>query len=261
MRGTPLDTKDAKRLLQIVKTSGASAIVFAGGDPSLRDDIADLVPFAKENELGVEVQTNAHFQPPSFLNILPSVNLVGLSIDADGAELHDGFRGRIGNFSQVLKLLEFLAQKGVPVIVRSLISATNYQSIAKLAVRLMDYPNITRWSLLEFTPIGEGFQNQGRYVLDRKRYEDSVAFAMYLAGSDLKVDVYRNEDKLGTYALVTPDGQLYGTGTAVNGDYPKVGSMLREHLSDLADRLVFSPERHLRRYSNSPPVLDSDDSK
>ncbi|MFM8286656.1 MAG: hypothetical protein ACKOGA_08020, partial [Planctomycetaceae bacterium] len=80
-----------------------------------------------------------------------------------------------------------------------------------------------------------------------------------LTGNVVKIDVYRNEDKPGTYALVTPDGHLYGTGTVVNGDYPKVGSMLRNHLSDLAKRLVFFPERHSRRYSNILPGPDSGD--
>ena len=261
MCGSPLDTKEAVRLLRIVKTSGARTIVFAGGDPSLRTDIFELVTYAQKIGLGVEIQTNAHFQPPSFLCLLADVNLVGLSLDAHEAELHDGFRGRKGNFKQVCGMLDFLRQKGVPVIVRSLITVSTHKSVPQLAVRLKEYPNLIRWSLLEFTPIGKGFENCDKYALDRALYESSVALATSLAGEAIKVDVYRNEDKTGTYALVTPDGQLYGTGSVINGDYPKVGSMLQTHLDELARRLTFIPENHARRYGTLPIVVGSDHQK
>jgi MoaA/NifB/PqqE/SkfB family radical SAM enzyme len=160
MRGTPLATEEPVRLLRIVKTSGAKTIVFAGGDPSLRADISELVNTAQKIGLDVEIQTNAHFQPQWFLDLLASVDLVGLSIDAYDPQSHDDFRGRKGNFDKVIRMLDFLAEKGVPVIIRSLLTTSNHESIPQLGEVLKKYQNIVRWSLLEFTAIGEGFQNQ-----------------------------------------------------------------------------------------------------
>src|SRR5919199_122548 len=56
-RGNPLDTEGAKKLLQAISTSGALRIVFAGGDPSLRPDIAQLIHYAHSLNLQVEVHT------------------------------------------------------------------------------------------------------------------------------------------------------------------------------------------------------------
>lgn len=249
MRGQPLDTNDGYKLIQIVKTSGANSIVFAGGDPSLRTDINDLAQYASNVGLKVEVQTNAHFQPQRLLNVLTQADLVGLSLDAHTPERHDQFRGKGGNFVKVVKLLQFLCENKKPVIVRSVVSAKTYDSIPYLAPLLLKYDNIVKWSLLEFTPIGEGYINQLEHSLEQAEYHTTVSKVLEAVNGELEIDAYFGQKKLGTYALITPDGLLYGTSKTNDGDYPKVGSILNDHLSDLAKCLFFSKENHAQRYS------------
>lgn len=253
MKGQALDTAESIELLRIVKTGGTKTIAFAGGDPSLRTDLTDLVDFAKTCGLVVEIQTNSQHQPVSFLSTLENVDLVGVSLDANEAECHDLFRGKPGNFKQVIRLLDFLEDCRTPVVVRSVVSALNYDSVPPVADVLRNYNNVVRWSLLEFTPIGSGFDNRAQFELPRQQYELTAAEAKRRAGTDIEIDIYRNEDKAGTYALVTPDGQLYGTAEGKDGDYPKVGSVLDTHLTELVRRLVFDPKRHEKRYADLDP--------
>lgn len=249
--GRPLDTASARRLIEIIATSGADRIVFAGGDPSLRGDVVELIRHAKAVGLRIEVQTNAHELSDAFHNaLLGEVDLVGLSLDSSDPKIHDEFRDRDGNFERVVRLLDDLRESKIPTVVRSIVSSKNCQSISAIGKRLKEYPNVRRWSLLEFTPIGAGFFHRGDYELSSETFEEVVFQAKEGVSGTFSVDVYRNADKKGTYALVTPDGRLYGTMQPSNGRYPIVGHTLASHLSDLADALGFDRDKHQKRYGN-----------
>jgi MoaA/NifB/PqqE/SkfB family radical SAM enzyme len=248
-RGNVLSTADAKKLISAVQTAGVQTLVFAGGDPSIRPDIAELISLAREIGLRVEVQTNAHHAPANFLRELRYVQLAGLSLDGPIAAVHDAFRGKRGNFDRVLGLLGKLNEWGVPVIVRTIVSKPNYETVHLIGRLLQNMDNLVRWSLIEFSPVGEGYTNCNNYQINRALFRAAAERACSAFPDDSKIDIYELEAKAGAYALVTPAGFLYGTGTStINGVYPTIGSILQEHLSILADKLPFSKERHVRRY-------------
>jgi len=248
--GSALTTKDARKMLRIVATSGAKHIVFAGGDPSLRRDIIELIEDARSLNLRVELQTNAqHIGKDLLEKLISDVEVVGLSLDGPDANTHDTIREKPGNFDSVLKLLQKLQENNVPVIIRSLVTKLNYHTIPDLSDVLKKFPNIVRWSLLEFSPVGEGFLNRERYMLDKSTFELIVEKVRQAFGKD-KLDVYTADKKIGTYALITPSGLLYGvTDKSALNSYPTIGSILEEHLSVLSERLPFSAKNHGKRYS------------
>ena len=247
----PLDLADGKRLLRIVKTSGVQGIVFTGGDPSLRPDLIDLIAYARDLDLWTEIQTNAQEQSSTFHNLLLNVNLVGVSLDGCDPESHDLFRLQPGNYEQVTALLRYLEQHRIPVVVRSIVAQSNYTRIASLGPILSPYQNVVRWVLMEFKPIGGGYTNRGEYLLERKAFEEVVKRARSLTGQHPKIDVYRVEDSIGIYALITATGQLFGVSKSEGESHPTLGSMFSSHLGELADELLFSRERHWQRYGGS----------
>lgn len=248
-RGVPLNTEDAHRLIRAIYTSGASAIVFAGGDPSIRPDIVTLIEYAKQLHLQVEIQTNAHYLKPEFLNVLKYADLVGVSLDGSDASTHDTFRSKPGNFVRVLNLLENLLNTQVPVVVRSIVAKPNHSSIPSLAYILNNFPNIVRWSLVEFSAIGDGYLNRERYEVDSETFNRITSEARRLFGDPSRVNIYSGQAKIGTYVLVRPDGLVYGTSNSpVDGYYPIIGSIVSDCLSELASKIPFSKNNHLDRY-------------
>jgi pyruvate-formate lyase-activating enzyme len=248
-RGTPLVTEEAEQLLAAIATAGAQTVVFTGGDPSLRRDIGRLLPFAHTLGLITEVHTNAQYSSEPYRLALATSDYVGLSLDGPNAEVHDAFRGKRGNFKRVLDLLEFLEAASVPMIVRTVVARPNYAAAAGIGELLAGRRNLIAWHLLEFSPVGSGFLNRQTYELDRTLFDKVVDEAATWFGSTIEIFVSRREDKSGTYALVTPDGKLYGTLAApADGIYPLVGSMLREHLSDLSEAIGFRQKRHEELY-------------
>ena len=149
----------------------------------------------------------------------------------------------------VMTLLPFLDQHNVPVILRTVVANPTYKEIPKMAHLLKNISALKRWSLQEFSPIGDGYLNREQFELDREMFDVVVHEAERSFSRAGLVDAYRAEAKIGAYALITPDGFVYGTtSSVVNGIYPQVGSILQDHLSDIAQELPFSKEGHESRY-------------
>jgi MoaA/NifB/PqqE/SkfB family radical SAM enzyme len=223
--------------------------VFAGGDPSLRNDLGDLLGVARELGLRTEVHTNAQHAPEGFQSALTGADCVGLSLDGPTPESHDGFRSKRGNFVRVFELLDFLERTGVPVIVRTVVARPNYRQVADLGELLLPYGNVAFWYLLEFSSVGTGYRNRRLYELERARFNEIAKEAVARYGGKLEIHARRSEDKSGAYVMITPDGDVYGpSGQAVDGLYPRVGSVLNNHLSGLAQAVEFQRKPNEDRY-------------
>lgn len=247
----PLNTSDAKLLLRAIKTGGAKSIVFGGGDPSRRPDITELIEYANLLNLHIEVQTNAQFIPEKLLRSFNIVDLVGLSLDGPDEESHDEMRKMPGNFNQTIRLLQWLDKMKISVAVRTLVSKPNYKEIHKISDILNRFSNIVKWSLVEFSPHETGYFNREKYEIAKSTFIETVEFIKDYHQSKIPLDVYPFEKKIGTYALVTSSGRLFGVNAhAVKGKLPIVGSFLSEHLIDLVNTLPFSRENHEERYRN-----------
>jgi MoaA/NifB/PqqE/SkfB family radical SAM enzyme len=249
-RGVPLETPDALRLLAAVKTAGSSTIVFAGGDPTLRRDLPRMVGRAHELGLVVEIHTNSQFSTSSVRQVLAQADCVGLSLDGSTREVHDLVRSKRGNFDRVLELLAFLDEALVPVIVRTVVVQPNHDQLLGIGDLLRSHRNVIAWYLLEFSPVGLGFHARQTFEIEREPFDAVVEEADHRYGVEFQVHARRLEDKSGAYVMVTPDGDVYGTsGDTEQGIYPRVGSVLRDHLSDLADAVGFERPLHEPRYA------------
>lgn len=248
-QGVPLETPDAERLLAAVAIAGAETIVFAGGDPSLRRDLGHLLRRARALGLKTDVQTNAQHAPAHFREALTEADSVGVSIDGPTAEVHDRFRSKRGNFARVLELLDCLEGSAVPVTVRTVVARPNFQQIAEIGELLLPYANVAFWYLLEFSAVGTGYHNRQMYELERASFAEVVARVTARYEGKLEVHARRSEVKTGAYVMITPDGAVYGTADqTVDGLYPRAGSVLQDHLSELAERIGFRRAVHEDRY-------------
>ncbi len=128
-------------------------------------------------------------------------------------------------------------------------SGCNYVSVPAIAGVLESHPNIRRWSLLEFAPLGDGYASREKYALTSDVFWDTVRQASQNVNGLFEVDGFGNSAKPGTYALVTPSARLYGTESAQGQlGHRFVGNVLTDHLSDLAENLPFDRVRHEARY-------------
>ena len=248
----PLDTDESIKLIDIVSTSGAKTLSLAGGDPLLRRDILTLTNFAHELGLRVEIQTNGHALNADGLEALMHCHRVCLSLDGSTAELHDSIRRRRGNFKRVVAVADELAAQNVPISVRTVITNENRTDVKHLAALVSSFKSCDRWTLLEFTPVNDGFKNRADYEMSGADFEAAVAEVREEYQGTATIDVFRNRNKVGAYLQITSDGHVYGvTNSALNltGSHKMAGSILTDHLNQIAHTTAFDRDQHALRYA------------
>lgn len=257
-RGEPVGARDASRIIAAVATGGAHTMVFAGGDPSLRSDLEVLVNFAKTCNLRVEVQTNAHLVRDTTWKALLRTDRVCLSLDGPTPDVHDGQRSTAGNFERVLTLARRLEAEGIPITVRTVVTLMNYQWVPQIGEIVATFGNCEVWSLLEFTPVGDGFVNRMDYELGHAAFVEVASETRRTFTGSATIDIFQHEDKVGTYFQIAPTGEVYGvTRLALyeTGHHEMSGTILRDHLDVVAGAVYLTAERQARRYGHEVPVI------
>ncbi len=255
-RDVPVEGADAVHIVDAVATGGARTLAFAGGDPSLRRDLGRLVARARGHCLRVEIQTNAQALSRETWAALRQADRVCLSLDGPTPDVHDLIRLRPGNHRHVVRTARELGELGVPITVRTVVTRENADTVPEIAALVAGFVTCERWTLLEFTPVNEGYDNRGRYELPATAFERVVAAVQARDLGTASLDVFRHAAKVGAYVQVTPAGLVYGTtprSMYETGQPEMVGSLLTEHLRDLAGRIPLDRDRHRGRYADERP--------
>ncbi len=169
-----LSTSLAKTLLE--KSSGVTdSFVFGGGDPLLRKDILELVVYAKQINLRVDLQTNAVALTENLArNLFPRLDRLGLSMDGEDEKTHDELRGNPGNFNAILGFLEIAEKIGTKVTIRTIVTKKNLGKIKGILSLLKAFTCIEKWNVREFTPLGRGFIFKSFFEISRNEFKKEV---------------------------------------------------------------------------------------
>ena len=110
-----LDTAEVKSLIDQGRRLGAAYVVFSGGEPLLRKDIAELVAYAHRKGLITRINTNGLLFTPENTARLRRAGLTqaGVSIDDPDPETHDRLRGLPDAFAKTLEGIRNLKANGI----------------------------------------------------------------------------------------------------------------------------------------------------
>lgn len=137
------ETGEVKSILKNCRKSGIDSVVFTGGEPTVRNDIIELVRFARI--LGfetIQIQTNGRLF--SYLNFCKEIIDAGATefspaLHGPDAKIHDFLTSVNESFNQTVKGIENLKKLGKCVMTNTVITTYNYKylpQIAKLLVNL-----------------------------------------------------------------------------------------------------------------------------
>jgi len=153
-----LTTEEGFRLMDDIRRFGRPLFVLSGGDPMKRDDLFDLIAYAKE--IGLRIGLS-----PSGTPLLTRENLrkahdsglrsVSISIDGPDKETHDSFRNVEGSFQWCLNGARWTRELGMDLQINTTITRYNWQKLDEMA-QLMEQLEISRWSLFFLVPTGRG---------------------------------------------------------------------------------------------------------
>ena len=155
-----LTTEEGYRLIDSVKRLG-SLLVLTGGDPLERNDLLELVRYARSVHVPVAVTpSTTSTLTRDIVGTLKELGIttLGVSLDGPNAEIHDQFRGVAGTFEHSMNALRWAREFEVPVQINT--TVTNFtrphlQAMYEL-LAASACPPVRRWSLFLLIPTGRG---------------------------------------------------------------------------------------------------------
>ncbi|MGN6187003.1 MAG: TIGR04053 family radical SAM/SPASM domain-containing protein [Thermoanaerobaculia bacterium] len=152
-----LTTEQGYRLLDEVAKLQPKVFVITGGDPLKRDDVYDMIAYAKS--IGLEPSVTPSATPlltPEAIRKMKDhgVTRLAISLDHYRREDHDDFRRVPGSFDLTIRAIEAARDNNIPVQINSTVSKKTAADMPKLAALLAQYPNIVMWSVFFLVPTG-----------------------------------------------------------------------------------------------------------
>lgn len=154
-------TEEVKKDLEESKNR-CNEVVFTGGEPTIREDIFELVSYAKKiGYKGIQIQTNGRMLAyKKFCERLIKAGATEFSPAVHGhiPELHDFLTSSRGAFLQVVQGIKNLKSLGQTVITNTVVTKPNYRYLPKIANLLVKL-KVDQFQLAFVHPVGNAYTN------------------------------------------------------------------------------------------------------
>lgn len=131
--GTVLTTAQAKAMIDSIAAFGCPVLLFSGGEPLLRDDLFDLMAYAREKNMRTVLSTNGTQITDEVAKELAALGLSYAGISVDGPqEIHDRFRATDGAFQATLTGIENCHRHGIRTGLRFTMTRDNIDQIPQV---------------------------------------------------------------------------------------------------------------------------------
>ena len=136
-----LTTDEAKKMIDRMIELGCFRLILSGGECLLRDDLFEIIEYARSKRLLVEIFSNGLVLNDEIINRLASlwIHKVGISIYSADKNLHDRVTNVVGSFDKSVYALRQLNGKGIKTVLKSIqlsITVDGYKETLKLGERL-----------------------------------------------------------------------------------------------------------------------------
>ncbi len=151
-----LNTEESLRLIDRLVDFGSPILIFTGGDPMMRKDLAQLIGYATQKGLRCSLTPTATALPT--LERLEKVRDAGirritLPLDAPRPEIHDSFRKVPGSWQRTLDILHRAQSIGVSVQVNTTVARHNVDILEEM-IPFIQEVGAVQWSLFFLVPTG-----------------------------------------------------------------------------------------------------------
>jgi heme b synthase len=167
-----LSTEEAKALIDTFPEVGNPIIIFTGGEPLMRHDIFELIPYAKAKGLRCVMAPNGTLLTAENAHKIAEAGIERCSISIDGpdAASHDELRGVPGAFDSSMRGIAHLKEAGLEFQINTTVTKDNlpfFKDIFKLVEDL----GAAAWHIFLLVPTGRAAELGTQCITD-KEYED-----------------------------------------------------------------------------------------
>jgi MoaA/NifB/PqqE/SkfB family radical SAM enzyme len=141
---TELTTQEVFSLIDQITSMGCKRLGLWGGEPLIREDIIEIVKYAKSKKLFVTMDSNGYLLPEK-TEILKNLDHLVLSFDGP-QEMHDLNREK-GSFHKVMRAIE-LAHNKIPLWTITVITKNNIEAIDYILHTAIKYGFLTTFQFM-----------------------------------------------------------------------------------------------------------------
>jgi radical SAM protein len=183
-----LSTDEGRMLIdQIVAMDGPSPIVvFTGGDCFERDDLFELIAYARSHGLrvGVAPSVTPKLTVAALENLYElGVRSLSISLDGSSPESHDSLRGIPGHFDKTVAALEMMRDMGFRLQVNTTVMRRNATELADI-LSLLRRTGVAIWEVFFLVGVGRG---KDVAEVDPREAEDICHFLVDATAYDMTV--------------------------------------------------------------------------
>jgi radical SAM protein len=183
-----LTNEEGHRLIDELSrlSSPRPILILTGGDCLKRDDLLDLIDYARATSVPVALAPSVTgLLTPERMHELRDhgVKTVSISLDGSDASTHDAVRGVAGHFDSTLRAVRELKDVGFIVQINTTVMARNVEQLADVAA-LLEELRVDIWEVFFLISTGRGvdvdastpLQNEdiSHFLVDASRYNFAV---------------------------------------------------------------------------------------
>lgn len=208
-----LNREKSLELVDRLCLEGIRKINFAGGEPTLRKWLPELIQRAKSHNVTTSIVTNgSHITADWLESVAGCLDIIALSIDSVDPETQRHI-GRVekgkGPMSaeQYLDLSKSIRDHGIRLKVNTVVNSFNYTEDLGPFILAMQ-PE--RWKIFQALPM-EG-QNDSRiddFAITHSEFEEYLERHRRVESSGIKVIAETNDLMTGSYVMVDPRGRFF----------------------------------------------------
>ena len=157
------------RLIDEFVALGGGRIALWGGEPLIRDDIAEIIDYCKTKSLLTSLDTNGYLVPQK-INRISNLDVLVISFDGE-EDIHDKNKEK-GSYQKVMKAFEAACGK-MPVWSITVLTKHNLGSIDFILEKAKQFGFYTTWQVLHHQALGS---EESRHMLPTKQeYKKAIA--------------------------------------------------------------------------------------
>ncbi|APW98630.1 radical SAM/SPASM domain-containing protein [Halobiforma lacisalsi AJ5] len=240
-----LSTAEAKAFIDDLAAANVPVLVFSGGEPFVREDIAELAAYADRQGMRTIASSNGTYLTPERAEAVADAGMayVGVSLDGVG-DTHDEFRGKEGSFEAALEGIENAQDAGMSTGIRSTMTRETIADLPDLVDLAVDL-EVDRLNVFHLIYTGRG----GTITDTDLPFERTREMVDYLFERTLEL------------AETDPGMQLLSAGNYADAVY--LYRKIQRELPERADRareLLFEdgPGRVVKKGDGGPKVVNID---
>jgi AdoMet-dependent heme synthase len=153
-----LTTDEGKRLIADIVEMGTPLLVFTGGDPAGRPDLAELIRFGRSQGLRTATipAATATLDERTVAGLKEAgLDQMALSLDFCDAGRHDGFRGVPGAYEKTLAAAAWARAAGLPLQINTTVCGETAPHLEEMA-QVVDTLGAVFWEVFFLVPMGRG---------------------------------------------------------------------------------------------------------